>query len=114
MKGNKSNLPCVKTNDCPYEYNKEGDRDIEGMPFIDNDPRSCPKYGHICPVFMEELGFTVQDLNIRAVIHCGSLLDHQVEEGMISSDSDEYKGLKAKYIEITTKYPKDKFPQYYQ
>jgi hypothetical protein len=42
-----ADLPCTGGLECPYEYDKNPERDIEGMPFIENDPRSCPKYGHI-------------------------------------------------------------------
>ena len=73
-------LPCKKTGECPYEYNKKPERDIEGMPFINEDPRSCPIYGHICPEFMEELGLTVGDLNIRATIHCGAIMPKLMEK----------------------------------
>jgi len=86
---------------------------VEGMPFVDGDERSCPKYGHICPEFMEEFGLTVEELNIRATIHCGGLAEHLVLNGQLDPTSPEYRGLKIRYQEITAKYPKEKFPQYY-
>lgn len=109
-------LPCEKTGNCPYEYDKNSDRDIdiEGMPFVErNDPRSCPVYGHVCPEFMEDFGITVEDLNIRAAIHCGALMDHFVKEGTVSKDSPEYKAVMEKYQEAIKKYPRESYPQYY-
>jgi hypothetical protein len=107
------NLACYRTGDCPYEYDKDSDRDIEGMPFVDGDPRSCPQYGHICPEFMEDFGLTVDDLNIRATIHCGSLIDHLIDQGQADAESAPVKALKQRYEELTKQYPADKFPQYY-
>jgi hypothetical protein len=106
-------LPCKTTGDCPYEYDKGSDRDVEGMPFLDTDPRSCPEYGHICPKFMEDFGLTVEELNIRATIHCGSLLDYLVETGQVDVNSSEYKALVNRYEELTRKYPRDRYPRYY-
>ena len=51
----KIELPCKIKDFCPFEYDQNPDRDIEGMPLIDDDPRSCPKYGHICPEYMKNL-----------------------------------------------------------
>ena len=83
------------------------------MPVVGGDPRSCPEYGHICPEFMEDFGLTVEELNIRATIHCGGLLDYQVAEGMTDPDTPEFKALKKRYEEITSEYPRDRYPQYY-
>ena len=113
LRRNKIVLPCKKIDSCPYEYDKESERDIEGMPFIKKDIRSCPKYGHICPEYMEELGLTIDDLNIRSTIHCGGLLDTLVQQGTITKGSPQYTFLKPRYDEIIKKYPRDKFPQYY-
>jgi len=106
-------LPCTKTGDCPYEYDKESERDIEGMPFLRRDKRSCPKYGHICPEFMGDFGLTVEDLNIRAAIHCGGLMEYFVKEGKVSMDSPEYLTVMEKYKEALKKYPRAKYPKYY-
>jgi len=106
-------LPCKKTGDCPYEYDKSSDRDVEGMPFVDGDPRSCPEYGHICPEFMEDFGLTVEGLNIRAIIHCGGLLDCQVADGMTDPEAPEVKILKKRYKEVIRQYPQERYPQYY-
>jgi hypothetical protein len=54
--------PCETRGTCPYEYDNNPERDIEGMPLLYGDPRSCPDYGHICPEFMEEFGLTLEDL----------------------------------------------------
>ncbi|MEW6351398.1 MAG: hypothetical protein AB1646_20285 [Thermodesulfobacteriota bacterium] len=108
-----STLPCAGGEDCPYEYDKESDRDIEGMPFVTGDPRSCPQHGHVCPKFMEDFGLSVEDLNIRATIHCGSLLDHIIAEGKASAESPEVKALRNRYEEVRRQYPPDEFPQYY-
>lgn len=69
-------LPCAEGKECPYEYDKNPDRDIEGMPFVDGDPRSCPTYGHICPEFMEDFGLTEDDLAERAIIHCDTVMNN--------------------------------------
>ena len=106
-------LPCEKTESCPYEYDNDPDRDIEGMPFIDDDARSCPKYGHICPEFMEELGLTVQDLKIRAIIPCGGLIDQIVADGQADPDDPLIQDLKRKYEETIILYPESIYPQYY-
>jgi hypothetical protein len=113
FKKRKSILPCQKTGECPFEYDKDSDRDVEGMPFVENDPRSCPEYGHICPEFMEDFELTVDDLNIRATIHCASVMLHLVEKGEVDENSQEYKELMTRYKEIAEKYPIEKYPQYY-
>ena len=106
-------LPCERNEDCPYDYAKEPDRDVEGMPFAEGDPRSCPHYGHVCPEFMEEFGLTVRELNIRATIHCGGAVDYLVETGKLDPDSPQCKVLKKRHEEVTTQYPMDRYPQYY-
>lgn len=113
FKKRESILPCQKTGECPYEYEKNPDRDIEGMPFVENDPRSCPKYGHICPEFMEDFSLTAGDLNIRATIHCGNIMPHLVKEGKIDINSTQYKELMIRYEEEIKKYPIEKYPKYY-
>ena len=105
-------LPCEKNDDCPYEYDRDPERDIEGMPFIDDDPRRCPLYGHICPEFMEELGLTVEDLNIRAVIHCGMVMENSIKERQASNSRGNRKVVK-RFHDIMKKYPPNEFPQYY-
>ncbi len=108
-------LPC-RSGECPYEYDKGSEREIEGMPFPRkcDDPRACPTYGHLCPQFMQELGLTVEDLQIRATIHCGALADTLVEQGKLSTDSEQYKMLVAKFDEVKRTYPIEDYPQYYR
>jgi len=106
-------LPCQKRQECPYIYDRNTDRDIEGMPFIAEDPRSCPKCGHICPEFMDSFGFSLEDLEIRALIHCGGLLDLLAELGKIDRNSVEYHQFKEKYRVTLKRYPMADFPQYY-
>ena len=106
-------LPCKQTGECPYEYEKNPDRDIEGMPFVNGDPRSCPHSGHICPEFMEDFGLTVPELNIRATIHCGGLLDLALQKGEADPDLPQYKELRMRYDEMLEQYPQSEFPQYY-
>jgi len=106
-------LYCKKTGNCPFEYDKSSGRDVEGMPFIDDDPRNCPVYGHICPEFMEDFGFTVEDLNIRAIIHCGGLIDHIAEEGGIDKDSELFIQMKEEFNKTIEKYPPTDYPYYY-
>jgi hypothetical protein len=106
-------LPCIQSRECPYEYEKEPERDIEGMPQVKGDRRSCPEYGHICPAFMEDFGLTVEELDIRAAIHCGGLMDYFLQEGAVTKDSPEYIEVMKKYKEMKEKYPRNKYPQYY-
>lgn len=106
-------LPCQISGECPYEYDKNSDRDVEGMPFVAGDPRSCPKYGHVCPEFMEDFDLTAKDLNIRAAIHCGALLDQLVKDGKMDPESPEYLTVKPLYEEAKARYPEDQYPQYY-
>ncbi len=106
-------LPCQIYDDCPYEYANNPERDIEGMPLIDNDPRSCPDYGHICPEFMEDFGFDEEDLRIRAIIHCGGLMLHRAGIGELDLDRPEYKVLLRTYKKTLLKYPPEEYPDYY-
>lgn len=104
-------FPCDGGGTCPYEYGaQKPERNVEGMPFIDWDSRSCPTYGHVCPAFMEELGFIPEDLEIRAVLHCGLVLDRMPElRSRAKNDArilDQYKATQARY-------PVQKYPQYY-
>ena len=112
MSKDKITLPCKSRDFCPYEYEHNPERDIEGMPIIDGDPRSCPKYGHICPEFMEDLGLTVEDLNIRAIIHCGYVAIQSSEVQKKELDGP-IKFLLEKFQEYLKKYPRDKYPKYY-
>lgn len=48
-------LPCQKVGECPYESNEDFARAIEQMPVVEDDPRTCPTYGRICPGFVEDL-----------------------------------------------------------
>jgi hypothetical protein len=47
-------LPCQKTGECPYDRKKDPERTSEQMPVVENDPRTCPTHGRICPGFLEE------------------------------------------------------------
>lgn len=107
-----SNLPCKKTGECPYEHEKNPERDIEGMPFVANDPRSCPEYDHICPEFMEDFSLTPEELEIRAIIHQGAMI-RNFKSGSLDFIGDENEALIDKYDEISGKYPKKDYPQYY-
>ena len=99
---------------CPYDYSLNPDRDVEGMPFLEeDDPRTCPDYGHACPEFMDEFGLTVDDLNIRAILHCGCLREYSIERGEISGEDPRVQRLMKRYHEYLEKYPEEKFPQYY-
>jgi hypothetical protein len=108
-------LPCEadELGHCPYDYEHNPDRDIEGMPFADGDPRSCPKYGHVCPAFMEEFGLTTEDLHIRASIHCGEVIDELVRKGIVEKGSPEYLEQKNRSENMQRLYPREKYPQYY-
>ena len=106
-------LPCYRGGECPYEYDKDSDREIEGMPFAKNDPRSCPTYGHVCPKFMEDFGLTIEDLRIRATIHCGELMMRMIKDGRHDPDDPMTPVMLQAYKETLEKYPLDKFPQYY-
>ena len=108
-------LPCEvdESGHCPYEYELNPDRDIEGMPFAEGDPRSCPKYDHVCPAFMEEFGLTKEDLHIRASIHCGEVIDDLVKKGIVEKNSPEYIERKHRSDNMQRLYPKNKYPQYY-
>ena len=105
-------LPCEAGVECPYEYDKEPEREIEGMPFIDDDPRSCPTYGHICPEFMDVLGLTVGELKIRSTIHCGLIAKDQIAQGQLET-SEALEILLEHLEETVTRYPADEYPQYY-
>ena len=108
-------LPCNNDNPCPYDYSLNPDRDIEGMPFIDNDTRSCPDYGHICPEFMEDLGLSIEDLEIRAVFHC-ALIYIRTKEMDKTLQEDEDEGMKTmldKYKEFSKKYSPTYHPEYF-
>jgi hypothetical protein len=108
----RTELPCEVSGDCPYEYDKHPERDIEGMPFIDDDPRSCPTYGHICPEFMEELGLTVEELKIRAIIHCGLIAKGEIERGDRET-TEAFEKLLEELDETMRRYPPDRYPRYY-
>lgn len=115
----KIKLPC-KNGECPYEYGKS-DRDIEGMPFAKNrfDQRSCPHFGHICPKFMENLNLTVNDLNIRATIHCGAVAKDKIDKGewkYSEMDDESEKNIKAlleRFSDRLKEFPSSEYPQYY-
>jgi len=104
------NFPCDADGACPYACGKNPDRNVEGMPLIDWDSRSCPTYGHVCPVFMEDFEFAPEDLEIRATLHCGWLLK-QIDE-MRKTTKNAYQIL-ARYERTVTMYPMADFPHYY-
>lgn len=111
----KRTLPCQLDDRgrCPYETDGKSERDIGGMPFAKEDPRSCPKYGHVCPAFMEEFGLTAEDLLIRASIHGGSLIEDLVKRGVLEKDSPAYTEQKRRSDNMKRLYPPYKYPQYY-
>lgn len=106
-------LPCDLKGFCPYDYALNPDRDIEGMPFVEDDWRSCPVFGHVCPVFMEDFGLSEVDLSIRATLHCGSVLRRMIEDGTIERTTGEHHLLLEHYAETASRYPAEKFPQFY-
>ena len=106
-------LPCYYKGFCPYEYDQNPERDIEGMPFAEGDWRACPVYGHVCPEYMEEFNLTVDELGIRATVHCGSLLMKSIEEGKIERITEAHQEFLKAYDETLKKYPYDKFPHLY-
>ena len=103
-------FPCESDGHCPFEYDQHPDRDIEGMPLLENDPRGCPKYGHVCPVFMEECDLTPQELDIRAEIHCFLLLARIAPEEL---SKPEFAPLVESYPDVMRRYPPAEYPQYY-
>lgn len=80
------------------------------MPLIDWDSRSCPTYGHVCPVFMEDFEFTPGDLEIRATLHCGFLLKRLKEMRETTKNADQ---ILARYEKTVAKYPMADHPEYY-
>lgn len=122
FQGSKNLPPCkFGKKSCLYEYGMSN-RDIEGMPFpkSKHDKRVCPKYGHICPQFMEEFDLTLEELNIRSTIHCGTLAKQMIESGqwkfndMPKEQSDQIKALLERLDDRLKKYPPEKYPKYYQ
>lgn len=106
-------LPCYYKGYCPYEYDQNPERDIEGMPFAEGDWRSCPVYAHVCPEFMEEFNLTVDELHIRATLHCGAVLIGLIREGRTKQVTDAHRGLLQRYDETLVRYPPDRFPHLY-
>lgn len=96
-------LPC-DTGSCPYEYDQNPERDIEGMPLIQDDPRTCHTYGHICPEYMEDLGLTANDLRIRAILHHGALARKMIKAGRWEK-SEITEELLQRYEELRRLYP---------
>ena len=104
-------FPCDAGRTCPYEYGaRNPERNVEGMPLIDWDSRSCPTYGHVCPVFMEDFDFNPEDLEIRATLHCGFLLKRLKETRERTKNADQ---ILAEYEMTVAKYPMAEYPQYY-
>ncbi len=106
-------FPCEETGDCPYEYYNDPEREIEGMPFVDGDPRSCPEFGHICAKFMEDFELTIEDLHIRGVIHCATVYLHGLETGKDKTVNEAFAAMLQEYFQIRKKYPPEKYPKYY-
>lgn len=104
---------CHSKKNCPYEQDKSEDAEIEGMPIIPNDPRTCKAFGHICPHFMGDFGFTPADLRIRAIIHCGEKMLHHVEEGKANKDDPDVKRIVSRFQQMVRQYPIDRYPHYY-
>jgi len=104
---------CHSAKNCPYEQDKNEDAEIEGMPVIPNDPRTCRAFGHICPHFMEDFGFTRADLKIRAIIHCGETMEHRVMEGKADMNDPKVKAMCERFREVTQKFPISQYPRYY-
>lgn len=122
IKSFKNSPPCKIDNKvCIYEYGMSN-RDVEGMPFPKSrfDRRKCPKYGHICPKFMEEFDLAPEDLNIRSTIHCGTLAKQMIEkeqwklEEMSKEQSGQIKALLKRLDDRLKKYPPERYPKYYQ
>ena len=103
-------FPCDAGGTCPYEYVQNPDRNVEGMPLIDWDYRSCPTFGHVCPVFMEDFEFSPEDLGIRATLHCGLLLKRLRRMRETTKNADQ---ILARYEETVAKYPMADYPEYY-
>ena len=103
-------FPCEADNTCPYLTVPNPERDIEGMPLIVGDARSCPLCEHACPVFMEDYDLTVEELRIRSITHrcLGRLVDNPKVV-----DDPEWKSLHYQYGINLLKYPPSDYPQYY-
>lgn len=91
---------CEAAKGCPFGFDRGQDRDIEGMPFMHGDPRSCPIYGHICPEFMEDFGLNEQELGLRGMIHRVNVIFSLVDSGELSRGSPEYRQLVESYENI--------------
>jgi hypothetical protein len=104
-------FPCNASGNCPYEYGPQNpERNVEGMPLIGDDSRECPTYGHVCPVFMEDFGFTPEDLEIRAKIHCGRLVSQFKDLREKTKNADQ---ILARYERTVGKYPMAAHLEYY-
>jgi hypothetical protein len=106
-------LPCSNGGKCPYEDDKGMVKDIEGMPYAMNNPKSCPEYDHICPAFMGEYKLTPADLGIRASLYRGIYINKLVKEGKVAKDSVEYTDIKERCAILMEQYPEKDYPQYY-
>ena len=98
---------------CPYETAKGPGLEIQGMPAIRRDARSCPKYSRVCPAFMGALGLSPEGLRIRAVIRRGSEAERLVKRGVLKRESSEYRERKWEAENARRLYPKRKYPHYY-
>ncbi|MDD2710958.1 MAG: hypothetical protein PHV34_23520 [Verrucomicrobiae bacterium] len=108
-------FPCQKegAHECPFTFEKGSDREVMGMPIVEGDARTCPSCRHICPEFMETLGLTVEDLNIRAAIFCGRALEEMASRGEADPQAAEHVHLMERYREFTTRFPPGQHPRYY-
>jgi hypothetical protein len=108
-------FPCEidEKGKCPYETADGPGLEIQGMPTIRRDARSCPKYTRVCPAFMGALGLSPEGLRIRAVIRRGSEAERLVKRGVLKKESTEYRERKWEAKNARRLYPKSKYPHYY-
>jgi|WetSurSiteA1Bulk_404760.scaffolds.fasta_scaffold08586_1 hypothetical protein len=83
------------------------------MPFVERDPQSCPKYGHICPEFMNDCGLSENELEIRSTIHCVQLIGQVAQGGNSGANAQQMRELVSRLLDAYEVYPVERFPQYY-
>jgi hypothetical protein len=88
---------CEGAESSPRGYDIDLGPDIEGMPFLEGDPRTCPVYGHICPEFIRDLGLTKTELGLRGMIHRVIVIFSLVDSGELGKGSPEYRKLVESY-----------------
>jgi hypothetical protein len=69
-------------------------------------------YGHLCPKFMEDVDLTVEDLDIRAALHCG-LLYKKIDPSLKGEETEHIKDMLKKYEEYLKKYNPVDNPEYF-